>query len=214
MKRINSYKAVASFVRAFFEAYARGIIDATVGGDDFKKKNDPKEIKQLMLDHYGEVNQYFFDIMFSTLVRLNYRIACKSPQLYKAMESEYKRNFTWLLQGKFTTIEEHVRDYTHGILISLADEPMAIHLLVRIIVKAYAAGLKCGSKEGEQHQLHMPTLHGMLLNNVNILLNETPLTSSTEDPVALFKEACKNEEENINVLFNTLNDTMKELASE
>ena len=168
MKRINSYKAVASFVRAFFEAYARGIIDATVGGDDFKKKNDPKEIKQLMLDHYGEVNQYFFDVMFSTLVRLNYktaeeanermkknfegmkaadptfepsmldylRIACKSPQLYKAMESEYKRNFTWLLQGKFTTLEEHVRDYTHGILISLADEPMAIHLLVRIIVKA------------------------------------------------------------------------------
>ena len=32
----------------------------------------------------------------------------------------------------------------NGILISLADEPMAIHLLVRIIVKAYAAGLKCG----------------------------------------------------------------------
>ena len=111
-------------------------------------------------------------------------------------------------------LEEHVRDYTHGILISLADEPMAIHLLVRIIVKAYAAGLKCGSKEGEQHQLHMPTLHGMLLNNVNILLNETPLKSSTEDPVALFKEACKNEEENINVLFNTLNDAMKELAAE
>ena len=222
-KRINSYQAVASFVRAFFEAYARGIMDAAIGGDDFKKKNDPKEIKQMMLEHYGEVNQYFFDIMFSTLVRLNYktaeeanerikknfdsmkqadptfeptmldylRIACKSNQLYKAMESEYKRNFTWLLQGKFT-----------------------IHLLVRIIVKAYAAGLKCGSKEGEQHQLHMPTLHGMLLNNVNILLNETPLKSSTEDPVALFKEACKNEEENINVLFNTLNDAMKELAEE
>ena len=43
-------------------------------------------------------------------------------------------------------------------------------------------------KEGEQHQLHMPTLHGMLLNNVNILLNETPLKRSTEDPVALFKD--------------------------
>ena len=142
------------------------------------------------------------------------RIACKSNQLYKAMEAEYKRNFTWLLQGKFTSIEEHVRDYTHGILISLADEPMAIHLLVRIIVKAYAAGLKCGSKEGSQHQLHMPTLHGMLLNNVNILLNEAPLKGDPEDPVALFKEACKNEEENINVLFNTLNDAMKELAEE
>ena len=151
-KRINSYQAVAAFVRGFFEAYARGIIDATIEGNDFSKKNDPKQIKQMMLEHYGEVNQYFFDIMFSTLVRLNYktaeeanermkknfdsmkqadptfeptmldylRIACKSNQLYKAMESEYKRNFTWLLQGKFTTLEEHVRDYTHGILISLA----------------------------------------------------------------------------------------------
>ena len=41
-KRINSYQAVASFVRAFFEAYARGIMDAAIGGDDFKKKNVPK----------------------------------------------------------------------------------------------------------------------------------------------------------------------------
>ena len=245
-KRINSYQAVASFVRSFFEAYARGIIDANVEGNDFEKKNNPKNIKQMMLEHYGEVNQYYFDIMFSTLVRLNYktaeeanekmqknfqnmkdsdptfepsmldylRIACKSPQLYKAMEAEYKRNFTWLLQGKFTTIEEHIRDYTRGVLISLADEPMAIHLLVRVIVKAYASGLKCGSPEGHQAPLHMPTLHGMILNNVNILLNEAPLKGSPEDPVALFKEACKNQEENINVLFNTLNDAMKELAEE
>ena len=29
-KRINSYQAVAAFVRGFFEAYARGIIDATI----------------------------------------------------------------------------------------------------------------------------------------------------------------------------------------
>jgi hypothetical protein len=53
-KRINSYQAVASFVRGFFEAYARGIMDAAVGGDDFQKKNDPKEVKQMMLEHYGE----------------------------------------------------------------------------------------------------------------------------------------------------------------
>ena len=34
-----------------------------------------KKIKQMMLEHYGEVNQYYFDIMFSTLVRLNYKTA-------------------------------------------------------------------------------------------------------------------------------------------
>lgn len=244
-KRINSYRALASFTRGFFEAYARGIMDATFEGNDFQKKNDPKEIKQMMLEHYGEVSQHYFDTMFSSLVRLNYtsaeeanerisksfaaqqkkdsafspnmldylQIACKSAQLYKALEHEYKRNFSYLLQGKFTTIEEHTKAYTRGILVSLADEPMAIHLLVRIIVKAYAAGLKSGSK-AEQKPFHLPTVHGMLLNNVNILLNEMPLKSDTKDPVALFKEACKNEEENINVLFNTLNDAMKELAEE
>ena len=74
-KRINSYRAVAAFVRGFFEAYARGIIDATIEGNDFQKKNDPKQVKQMMLEHYGEVNQYYFDIMFSTLVSLSYPTA-------------------------------------------------------------------------------------------------------------------------------------------
>ena len=91
-KRINSYQAVAAFVRGFFEAYARGIIDATIEGNDFSKKNDPKQIKQMMLEHYGEVNQYFFDIMkqadptFEPTMLDYLRIACKSNQLYKAME--------------------------------------------------------------------------------------------------------------------------------
>ncbi len=82
-KRINSYQAVAAFVRGFFEAYARGIIDATIEGNDFSKKNDPKQIKQMMLEHYGEVNQYFFDIMFSTLVRLNYKTAEEANERMK-----------------------------------------------------------------------------------------------------------------------------------
>ena len=103
MKRINSYKAVASFVRAFFEAYARGIIDATVGGDDFKKKNDPKEIKQLMLDHYGEVNQYFFDVMFSTLVRLNYKTAEEANE-------RMKKNFEGM-KAADSTFEPSMLDY-------------------------------------------------------------------------------------------------------
>ena len=68
-KRINSYQAVAAFVRGFYsKAYATWHhVDATIEGNDFRaEKNDPKQIKQMMLEHYGEVNQYFFDIMFST----------------------------------------------------------------------------------------------------------------------------------------------------
>ena len=92
-KRINSYQAVAAFVRGFFEAYARGIIDATIEGNDFSKKNDPKQIKQMMLEHYGEVNQYFFDIMFSTLVRLNYKTAEEANE-------RMKKNFDSMVGSK------------------------------------------------------------------------------------------------------------------
>lgn len=256
MKRINSYKATAALVRGFFEAYTRGIIDAKLGGNaPFEKKNAPAEIKQAMLDHYGEVNHHFFEIMVPVLVRLNYASAeeanermqkCfaaqkasdptfepsmidylqqanKSPQLYRAMEQEYKRNFSLLLMGHFSSAEQHFSDYTRGVLLSQADEPLAIHLLVRTIVKAYAAGITSARQQTSAQAsinaqsstpLHMPTLHGMLLSNVNLLLGEAPLTSDTSDPVALFREACQGREENLNTLFNTLNDTMQELAEQ
>lgn len=102
-KRINSYQAVAAFVRGFFEAYARGIIDATIEGNDFSKKNDPKQIKQMMLEHYGEVNQYFFDIMFSTLVRLNYKTAEEANE-------RMKKNFDSMKQAD-PTFEPTMLDY-------------------------------------------------------------------------------------------------------
>ena len=130
------------------------------------------------------------------------------------MESEYKRNFTWLLQGSLPLFEEHVRDYTHGILISLADEPMAIHLLVRIIVKAYAAGLEVWQQGGRA----APAPHAYPSRHVAEQCQHPAQRDSAQEQhrrsCALFKEACKNEEENINVLFNTLNDAMKELAEE
>ncbi len=112
-KRINSYQAVASFVRGFFEAYARGIMDAAVGGDDFQKKNDPKEVKQMMLEHYGEVNQYFFDIMFSTLVRLNYKSAEEANE-------RMKKNFESMKQDRSYLRANHARLSAHRLQIQPA----------------------------------------------------------------------------------------------
>ena len=150
------------------------------------------------------------------------RIACKSNQLYKAMESEYKRkNSPGFFKAEFTTLEEHVRDYTHGILsIILADEPMAIHL--SFWSASVREGMRsrteiCGSKEGEQHQLPhaYPSRHVARTISTSVLDEDSAQEQHRRiSSRALFKEACKNEEENINVLFNTLNDAMKELAEE
>lgn len=241
-KKINTYQATATFVKGFFEAYARGVIEAK--GTD---RNDPREIKQAMIGHYGEIGQHFFNILLPSLMRLNYndieeaqrqmeedfaamrtaapsftpaipdylRTACRSAEVYEAMVEEYKRNYTWLLEGNYCAIGKNSGTYTRGLLNGCADEPMGIHLLTRIIVKAYATGLKSGTAPASQQRSpEMSTVFALLLNYISWLLNDSGVTINSEDPMVLFSEACNNDENNINTLFNTVEDTMRELASE
>ncbi len=236
-KRVNSYQATAALVRAFFEAFGMGIIDSKICGDDFNQKNNPKIIKQIIVEHYEEISKYFFDIMFTSFVRLNYadirkaqddlqkqmadrqpdffdyfKFACKTGKLYEAMISEYKRNFNMLLNGMFTTIPEHLENYVHGMMLSAVDEPLAINIMVRTIMKAYAAGLKAANEN--KKSFHQITLYRLFIININLLVNDSQLSESGHELLDLFKEACGNKEENLNVLFNTMDETMKELIDQ
>lgn len=124
-KETNSYQAIATFVKGFFEAYARGV--AETNGIDTNEENRSK-VKQVMLEHYEEISKHFFDIVLPGLMRLNYntmeeaqgqmekdfmeakaqdaqftpgindylRTACRHGELYEALVTEYKYNFTWL----------------------------------------------------------------------------------------------------------------------
>ncbi len=240
-KKINTYQATATFVKGFFEAYARGVMEAK----DTDLTN-PREVKQAMIDHYGEIGQHFFDIILPNLTRLNYssleeaqqqmekdfgdrriadpsfapaipdylRTACRTAEVYEAMTEEYRRNFTWLLEGNYTAIGKNTGSYTRGQLDGAANEPMGVHLLTRVIVKAYAAGLKSGTATGRQHSPEMSTIYALLLNYVSWLLNDSGVTIHSDDPMVLFSEACNNDQNNINTLFNTVESTMRELASE
>lgn len=235
-KRVNSYQATAAFTRAFFEAFSTAIVDSKYPGDDFNEKNNPSNIKQAMLDHYEEIGNNFMDIMLPTLIRLNYsdeekvesdikkithnkqptmqdylKYACKTNKLYEAMVDEYKRNMELLLGGMFSTIPEHLEQYTKGIQLSAIDEPKAIQLMVRIILKAYVAGIKA-TKTGK-FSLNQITILRVLLINTNILINNRVFKKEDGDLIKLFEEACGNEA-NINVLFNTLDDMYKELAED
>ena len=224
------------FTRGFFEAFSNGIIDCQIIGNDFKKKHNPQNIKQVMLEHYEEISTYFLDIMFPALARLNYpdekkmqeklqkeftdkqadmaqylRFACKTDKLYEAMVNEYKRNFNRLLQGHFTSIEEHIEAYPRGLQLSVIDEQMAIVILVRVLLKAYAAGIK--ASKTAKRSFNQVSIYRVLLLNTQLLMNEGAFKSEEEDLMVLFKEACGSEN-NLNVLFNALDETYKELASE
>ena len=236
IKRVNSYQATAALIRAFFEAFGTAIVDSKYAGDDFNEKNNPSNIKQAMLEHYEEIGNNFMDIMLPILIRLNYsdekkvesdilklcsgkkstahdylKFACKTTKLYEATVDEYRRNMELLLGGMFSTIPEHLEQYTKGIQLAAIDEPKTIQLMVRTIMKTYVAGIKT-AKSGKIN-INQITILRLLLLNTNILINNRALEKETDDLTELFEEACGNEA-NINTLFNTLDDMYKELAED
>ena len=71
--KANLYRALAACMRGFFEAFAMGVIDDAYGDDAKAKasKMEPKNVKQALLNYYGEVGKMFFDQMFIPLHSLH-----------------------------------------------------------------------------------------------------------------------------------------------
>uniref|UniRef100_A0AB33IUT4 RteC protein n=2 Tax=unclassified Prevotella TaxID=2638335 RepID=A0AB33IUT4_9BACT len=235
-KYINCYQATAALTRAFFEAFTMGIMDSLYPTEDTDKKYNLRNIKQAMLEHYEQIADAFFMIMFTVFIRLNYRdvedaqqrlikefankqptmpdylrFACKTQKLYDAMVTEYKQNFDYLLRGKFYHVPEYLKQYTHGSQLSVADEPLAINLMVRTILKAYTTGMKLSGTK--KLSLHQPSILRLLIVNINLLINNSQLKAGQAELNDLFMAACGNET-NMNVMLNTLDETYKELIKE
>lgn len=113
--KANLYNALAACMRGFFEAFAMGVIDDAYGDDAKTKasKMEPKNVKQALLNYYGEVGKMFFDQMFYTIAQLTYdnvdeavervkaecgegatvpdymRVACREQAVYEAMVEDY-----------------------------------------------------------------------------------------------------------------------------
>mgnify|MGYP001118150904 CR=1 FL=1 len=88
-KRINSYQAVAAFVRGFFEAYARGIIDATIEGNDFSKSRPfPGRRRAAAPERYrGSVLAWFSPICRRACGKVKFQIR-RSAQLHRKIAGD------------------------------------------------------------------------------------------------------------------------------
>ena len=116
--------AVAALVRAFFKYYVTGLLETQTGVDP-QERFEPKNIKRIMLDRYGNISKLFNQEAFYALSRMNYeaeevehllkefvtehttdmelvRFACRTDDMYNVMVEEYRRNFTNLLAGPYT----------------------------------------------------------------------------------------------------------------
>ncbi len=153
MKMIRKDYVLAMLVRLFFKYYVTGIVEksAKAGMQD---AFEPRNVKQLMLEHYEEIGKRYNEEVFYAIVRMNYeeatmeqeirdfvsqqgttdmmqlmRFACKTDSFYNTMVEEYKRNFFLLLEGRLATDEEHEEQYTRNESLGSMDIDLA-HLII------------------------------------------------------------------------------------
>jgi hypothetical protein len=157
MKMIRKDYVLAMLVRLFFNYYVTGIVEksAKAGMQDAL---EPRNVKQLMLEHYEEIGKRYNEEVFYAIVRMNYeeatmeqeirdfvsqqgttdmmqlmRFACKTDSFYNTMVEEYKRNFFLLLEGRLATDEEHEEQYTRNESLGSMDIDLAQLIINRTI---------------------------------------------------------------------------------
>lgn len=157
MKMIRKDYVLAMLVRLFFKYYVTGIVEksAKAGMQD---AFEPRNVKQLMLEHYEEIGKRYNEEVFYAIVRMNYeeatmeqeirdfvsqqgttdmmqlmRFACKTDSFYNTMVEEYKRNFFLLLEGRLATDEEHEEQYTRNESLGNMDIDLAQLIINRTI---------------------------------------------------------------------------------
>ena len=127
-QKINCYQAAFSYVKAFFEAFATGILDGKATDNNKKKQYTPQQVKAQMLVFYPHLNPVFIELVAPVLAKLTYKdaetlaeklrntfqhqapdakqylkLVCRTQKLYEAVISEYQRNFALILQGNLNT---------------------------------------------------------------------------------------------------------------
>ena len=231
--KMNIYGVMTTYVRAFFEAYMTGVLDEAYADADMQEKLKPKNVKQAMLDCYGEVGASFFDQMFYTMAQLAYenvdeavarvqcecgeqadipqymRVACANDALYEAMVNEYKRNFEALLAGGMPNVQEHLATCAKGEGVVVVSNEQAIRLLVRLVMRSYAKGVRM---KPESHcPLNQVSLLRLLTQHLNLLVHGCVLDGDFETLDDLLLHVCGNEN-GFRAMSDEMNTVMRQLA--
>ena len=61
-----------ALIRAFFASFAEGVLSVTAEGHGKAVELTPKNVKQIMLEHYEEISKHYFDILFTPLAPIHY----------------------------------------------------------------------------------------------------------------------------------------------
>lgn len=156
-----------ALIRAFFSAYAEGVLATNADAQNEAVALTPARVKQLMLNHYEEISKHFFDILFNPLALIHYdsaeeliailrspevaptlktpvdlfRHVCRTEQNHEDMVAEYRRNFTSLLSGRVLSLDDYYAGFPEGYLQTAeGNQALAVRILTQTVVNAFFAG--------------------------------------------------------------------------
>lgn len=235
---LNCAHVIITLVRTFFDGFAKGVADTHE--IDFSSK---QEVKKVMLNHYESISKSYGQVMFSILsvithqhfsevelklqklsssdkndVAQLFQVACNDVRLYNVMVDAYKQNFSLLLEGRVSTIQEHIDYHTSATTLELptvVGEEIVLRLLVRTAVQSYMAGVKIA--QTNVTTIKQAPILALLITNVNLLINHAPLDDSrlakASDIYDYFLMLCGTSEY-CNIIFSEMENEMQRLMNE
>ncbi len=234
MNTIGRYKLLATMVKAFFESFSSAIVDCHVPAPH--GKYSPQMVKKIMLEHYEHISEAFHDVILSPLAVISHsydevmdivnntniegmtmfelvRDVCADGQLYDAMVAEYRRNFSCLLAGRHESAANWQQNYTRcpGEDVQIGTD-MAIRLVVRITMEAYAKGLHQAATG--KTSIRQVSLFRLLLDVMSVLLHDEPVqfeASDQENLGAMFLKVCLSED-NFRIMTDEMDNAYAELV--
>ena len=216
-------------VRGYFHSFFSGQIDAL---SPDKKKLEPREYKQLLVNNFENLSSHFVSVLFPVLIRLNYddfdkvttdmkrrhfssstssklllRYACGSKELYDLVTAEYQKNIYALLEGHLLTKEEFLSSCPTLQADDTVPVSLAIRSIVRVQMQAYATGVT--SAQASTKSLRQATIYRLMLSGMVCLLHNEPIEFEEENLELMFRKVSLNSEN-----FERLMDEMTQAYTE
>ena len=226
---INRSRVATAMVRGYFHSFFSGQIDAL---SPDKKKLEPREYKQLLVNNFDNLSSHFVSVLFPVLIRLNYddldqvttdmkrrhfssstssklllRYACGAKALYDLVTAEYQKNVYALLEGHLLTKEEFFSSCPTLQADDTVPVSLAIRSIVRVQMQAYATGVT--SAQSSTKNLRQATIYRLMLSGMVCLLHNEPIEFEEENLELMFQKVSLNSEN-----FERLMDEMTQAYTE
>lgn len=228
---ISRSRVASAMVRGYFHSFFSGQVDALYPG---KKRIEPKEYKQLLVNNFDNLSTQFVSVLFPILIRLNYsdlefvtedmkrrhfsettsakillRYACGSKELYTLVTAEYQKQIFSLLNGHLQSVEDYYVDCPALIDKDCVPVSLAICSIVRVQMQAYALGIT-QAKTGV-NGLHQATVYRLMIAGMMALLHESPVNFEEENLEMMFRKVSLNAD-NFENLMNEMNQAYEDLV--